>query len=314
MTNKFDITKVNGKATVIDIGHSYPNFSSFAGAAGHPDAVNRTELINNGEDVNLLVRGRHPDDNGVLYVVATKDGRKAIFGCRGLSIKYEMPEITYDEAIKNAEKAIEVLRQAAYAEGYAQGKFDAEMERVATVAPKGPKELPQEKRDLIIEQAKQDVKRLLGESRIRMVPNLCGELESFYPNCTYPRDEVEFVINREKRTVVALIKYVAGKVWAKGIAKCAPDDCFNKHIGKVIALHRALGLEVPGKYLNVPQPKKVREGDKIKFIAPDHTFDGRIETVCGVDEDGAIWTKESSGWVGEGDCEIIDDSKGDDRE
>ena len=75
---------------------------------------------------------------------------------------------------------------------------------------------------------------------------------------------VEFVVNKEKRTVVALLKSVGeGAVKSKGIAKAMPDDCFNEHIGKAIALHRALGLEVPDEYLNAPQPTEVRVGDVV---------------------------------------------------
>jgi endonuclease V-like protein UPF0215 family len=57
--------------------------------------------------------------------------------------------------------------------------------------------------------------------------------------------QTEFVINQEKRTVVAIIRgRVTNTIYAKGIAKCAPDDVFNADIGKAIALGRALGLDV----------------------------------------------------------------------
>ena len=55
----------------------------------------------------------------------------------------------------------------------------------------------------------------------------------------------------------------SGKVYARGIAKCSPDDCFNVHIGKAIALRRALGEDVPHEYINAPQPTEVRVGDII---------------------------------------------------
>jgi hypothetical protein len=88
--------------------------------------------------------------------------------------------------------------------------------------------------------------------------NLDGNREDFDPTF----DEVDFVVNREKRTVVALLRYIDDKgVWAKGIAKCAPDDVFNADIGKAIALRRALGLSVPDEYLNAPAPGGVAVGD-----------------------------------------------------
>lgn len=72
-------------------------------------------------------------------------------------------------------------------------------------------------------------------------------------------------MNSDKRTVVALLKGLrTGKVYAKGIAKATPDDCFNVHIGKSIALRRALGLAVPDECLNAPQPTEVRVGDVIE--------------------------------------------------
>lgn len=79
-------------------------------------------------------------------------------------------------------------------------------------------------------------------------------------------DDSEIVVNREKRTVVALTKNpITGKVLSRGIAKCAPGDCLNVHIGKAIALRRALGLPVPDEYLNAPQPTEVRVGDVIGY-------------------------------------------------
>ncbi|MCA0117385.1 hypothetical protein LCD32_00040, partial [Bacillus sp. RSS_NA_20] len=58
---------------------------------------------------------------------------------------------------------------------------------------------------------------------------------------------------------------VRGCIRERGISKCAPNDCFNAHIGKAIALRRALGLEVPSEYLNVPQPTDVRVGDVVNY-------------------------------------------------
>lgn len=72
----------------------------------------------------------------------------------------------------------------------------------------------------------------------------------------------EFVIDREKRTVVVLGFDAFGnrKKRALGIAKCAPGEVFNADIGKAISLRRALGLTVPDEYLNAPQPDEPRVG------------------------------------------------------
>ena len=76
----------------------------------------------------------------------------------------------------------------------------------------------------------------------------------------------EFIVNTEKRTVVVLRKLRGcTNLVRRGIAKAAPNDCFNVHIGEAIALHRALGLEVPDEYLNAPQPTEVRVGDVVAY-------------------------------------------------
>lgn len=64
-------------------------------------------------------------------------------------------------------------------------------------------------------------------------------------------DKIEFIVNEQKRTVVALIKIchntraAKGFIWKRAIAKCNPEDEFNETVGKYIALHRALDLELP---------------------------------------------------------------------
>src|SRR5699024_4552499 len=85
----------------------------------------------------------------------------------------------------------------------------------------------------------------------------------------------EFIVNKEKRTVVCLLKGSSRpKVYSGGIAKCAPNDCFNVHLGKAIALRRALGLDVPDEYLYAPQPTEVRKGDVViaNIVGREHTF------------------------------------------
>lgn len=122
----------------------------------------------------------------------------------------------------------------------------------------------QDIRDAAIEQAKKDVAILSTTPRANAVFNLKGEKESFYPKGHGSTDKVEFVVDREKRTVVALLKYIGNnRAWAKGISKCDPDDVFNVHLGKAIALRRAFGLNVPDEYLKAPEPTEVRVGDVV---------------------------------------------------
>lgn len=119
----------------------------------------------------------------------------------------------------------------------------------------------QARRDEIVEKAKQDIKELAKDGKSFFTPGDIG-------NYTYRHRVfyVEFVVNRKKRTVVALVRGArTGKLRERGIAKCHPNDCFNVHIGKAIALRRALGLDVPDEYLNAPQPTEVRVGDIVDW-------------------------------------------------
>ncbi|MEC1941315.1 hypothetical protein, partial [Bacillus velezensis] len=156
----------------------------------------------------------------------------------------------------------------------------------------------QTRRDEIVEQAKVDVEKLSNYGA-----GVRYETDVF----TKATCNVEFVANRGKRTVVALVKGVrTRKVYAKGIAKAAPDDCFNVHIGKAIALKRALGSAVPDEYLNAPQPTEVRVGD---FISDD----SGVNTALVIEDDSwppfsggaAIYLKDARKYG----YRIIDDSR-----
>lgn len=118
-----------------------------------------------------------------------------------------------------------------------------------------PEKSAQERRDEIVEQAKADVERLRTNNRL------------------WRTFDITFDINRESRTVEAVAKKPNSRTAFYGTAICAPDDCFNIHIGEAIALHRALGLEVPDEYLNAPQPTEVRVGDVVRIV----TSAGRVE-------------------------------------
>ncbi|PJI12363.1 hypothetical protein CTV96_09450 [Bacillus altitudinis] len=159
-----------------------------------------------------------------------------------------LDEMGYDELVALSENAMKALRTRSYKLGYDQGRFDADIEATHGTYEKSD----QQKRDVIVARAKEDVRQLLDND--------------------YGYDH-EFIVNTEKRTVVYLRK-VAGRtsVGLRGIAKCAPNDCFNAHIGKVIALRRALRLTVPAEYLNAPQPTEVRVGDVVEHYKVSGKF------------------------------------------
>lgn len=125
--------------------------------------------------------------------------------------------------------------------------------------------------------------------------------------CFGSNDEIaNFFVNKRKRVVVAKIysNHVTntqgdGTYIATGIARCAPSDVFNEHVGKAIALRRALGLPVPTKYYEVggiaPEGKQV--GDVVqhgKGCAEFASYEGEVATLNtrrnnGVDEPFAYY-------------------------
>ncbi|WP_338429152.1 hypothetical protein [Bacillus licheniformis] len=176
-------------------------------------------------------------------------------------MKIDLNAMGYDELIAHGEAVLTAIRLRSYGEGYKQGKFNAGMDVTYT---RPQEKTAQERRDEIVEQAKEDIENLKRRS-----PN--GKLSYIRGNLLC---NVEFVINKKKRTIVALLKSISfGDICGKGIAKAAPDDCFNVHIGEAIALHRALGLEVPDEYLNAPQPTEVRVGDVVAYRGFYKTID-----------------------------------------
>ncbi|MFK4304331.1 hypothetical protein ABH892_004471 [Paenibacillus sp. RC254] len=127
----------------------------------------------------------------------------------------------------------------------------------------------QQRRDDIVERAKADVKRLVTE-----VGGLGWETSDIPAFEDHGPLTIRFVVSRDKRTVAALAEWACfpGEVCERGTAKCAPGDVFNAHIGKAIALYRALGLEVPAEYLTVPKPTEVRMYDRVKYEGDIYTI------------------------------------------
>ena len=116
------------------------------------------------------------------------------------------------------------------------------------------------KRKEVIEKAKKFVEKTEREAR-SMFRNDEGN-PTFRRKTTSP----EFIVNEEKRTVVALVKGAYNrKLVEKGIAKCAPSDVFNVHIGKAIALGRAYGLPT-SEFEQAPQPDEVVPGMVVRNL------------------------------------------------
>lgn len=211
------------------------------------------------------------------------------------------------EKLRNeAEEIIGEIRRRAYGEGYEQGKFDERMDEEF----RHNRETDQEARDRIVKQAKEDIEGLrtynpsypyVGMAYYIKDSQVRGMWRNGFGALTY----VEFIVNKKKRTVVALMKGVnSDTLYAKGIAKCAPTDCFNSHIGKAMAIRRAMGLEVPDEYMNAPQPTEIRVGDEIYLC--------NIDTYQKYDFRYAKDLIEAQ--FRNGDIEIVDDSRDTDDE
>ncbi|WP_181023578.1 hypothetical protein [Brevibacillus laterosporus] len=138
----------------------------------------------------------------------------------------------------------------------------------------------QKMRDNTVERAKEDLVELRSDMSNVRNPRLRGR-DDIYLLKGRLGMTADFIVNKEKRTVVCLLRgAVTPRIYARGIAECSPDDCFNVHIGKAIALRRALGLDVPTEYLTAPQPTEVRVGDVVKAIDGVHDgASGIVESV-----------------------------------
>lgn len=138
---------------------------------------------------------------------------------------------------------------------------------------------PNQRRAQIIAEAKQFVEEMLeknkkpyGGSFYIRVPNPSIEI-------AWACSRVDFVVNAEKRTVVALaIGYTNGAVVKRAIAKCAPDDVFNADIGKAIAVGRLFGLDVE-RFINAPKPDEVVVGHVVEDKERDTYGIGVVDAV-----------------------------------
>jgi hypothetical protein len=160
----------------------------------------------------------------------------------------------------------------------------------------------------IIQQAKDDVADLLaiGDDSKRDLPD-----SSPLRNWMY---RAEFNVDRDKRCVSVDVYLKHGShLMANGHAKCDPDDCFNEHIGKAIALRRALGLDVPLEYVKAPQPTEARVGNVVAGASVDgyYNTDKRftLTKTYGKPTSGFRYAESTADWIYLGQIgRIMDDS------
>lgn len=130
-------------------------------------------------------------------------------------------------------------------------------------------------REEIVKEAIADVAELLNKNH--------PHTNVFFRALGY-QSKVVFVVDKNRRLVRAAVTVGGAGRTRLGIARCAPSDVFNEHVGKAIALRRALGLPVPTKYYEVggiaPEGKQV--GDVVYG-------DSAFEPICRLTAGGMEW-------------------------
>lgn len=264
------------------------------------------------------------DRDGAVYLdVNNVYGNKAFY--LACNIELVTPKLTKNQRITTLEQTVADLQAEVEALKAAQKlptmtvKADVDVAKIAESLAKAIEKLapksPNEQRKAIIDEAKafvvelSDIIRGAHERETKF-----GRLNDV--GCTFVL-KPEFHINDKKRVVTVLMKGAnvdRGKIYAKAVAKCAPGDVFNEHIGKAIALGRALGLDV-SKFEKAVQPSEVVVGMKINDESVIQTVSELIDTpyetlISGKKVSGqAFNTKESYGRLAQSQVTIADDTE-----
>ncbi|WP_418134551.1 hypothetical protein ACNFKI_06320 [Bacillus velezensis] len=274
---------INNVKTADKYGHILVEEHSVSLIRREYEVIVNNEVENEEADGMESVNKTAIDSASTVFEKVGEDyiGSKSRFGDILIGSPYSE---AFVKAYANERKDVLVIPQTFE---YTAFLHNEEMKKVAKSEQEAIKDRAQARRDEIVEQAKADVEELKECGRTHAGKPFDYRLKMI---CV----KSEFIVNRDKRTVVVLLKGAGNKfIYSRGIAKAAPDDCFNVHIGKAIALRRALGLAVPDEYLNAPQPTEVRVGDVImpsvlkkntprKVVATDVEVDA-IANVCCLD-------------------------------
>lgn len=123
------------------------------------------------------------------------------------------------------------------------------------------------------------------------------------------RVDVDFVVNTEKRTVVAIGRGIRTKiVHNKAIAKCNPNDVFNANIGKAIALGRLMGKDIT-EFTSVPNPEDFAVGQIIEGGTEYYPEEIHKNRTCYGAEGNKVFTSEGkSGWLHRPVTKILSDT------
>lgn len=126
---------------------------------------------------------------------------------------------------------------------------------------------PNQRRAELIQRAREFVKEWTNNNGKHETPSFPEGLWLENTATAIKTIDIEWIVNQEKRTVVAIVRNVHKKsIRVRGIAKCHPDEVFNADIGKAIALARALEIEIPQEFLSAVQPDVPLVGMVVKGL------------------------------------------------
>lgn len=162
---------------------------------------------------------------------------------------------------------------------------------------------PNVQRKVIIEKAKQFVESAIERGRDR------NAIKGDAGNETYKAHFYTIDFFTKKDQVTALVTRTGA--YGRNIksqpdhvarAKCNPSDVFNEHIGKAIALGRALGLDV-SEFANAVQPNKPVVGHTVYWDAYGYEEEFEVREIEGT----KLYDKNGL-WVHEREVKITDDT------
>lgn len=182
-----------------------------------------------------------------------------------------------DKARFHLDQLMQEIHIASYSEGYEVAKALYTNESIEGARPLTvifnempdniPVLTPNQQRAELIQKAKKFVDRTIYEHR--QLAGLTGDEISF----KYRFLNLEFIVNTDKRVVVAILKDPhSKKVVYKGKAKCMHDEVFNESIGKAIALAKLLQIDIPVEFLEAVQPTKKAYGMDVVYEETGLTY------------------------------------------
>lgn len=242
------------------------------------------------------------DCDGDVYLdIPSKRNEHAFYLAKRLELV--SPKPTKNQRITTLEQKVEALQAEIEALKATQ---KPPVTVIADAIKRYKERTPNQKRKAIIDEAKAFVAENLSKNHPHTLDDGLGAWFVSEGGIFSVTTEVDFVINSKKSAVVALVKGIHNKnVRGKGIAKCNPSDVFNEHIGKAIALGRALGLDVK-RFEKATQPTEFAVGQVTKGTSLDT---GKVTRI----EDDKAYTERYTYWFADtikrGKAFIIDDTE-----